>query len=88
MVFFLFFFGGVSNCITMLLCGICNITLLSCKFGNHMVQHNDGLIHKELLNAWSCMTDDKFCVFLKRSKTKKGDEIWKKGGPTKGKENN
>jgi len=47
----------------MLLCGICNITLLSCKFGNSMVQHKDGLIHKELSNAQSCMIDDEFCVF-------------------------
>jgi hypothetical protein len=34
------------------------------------------------------MTNDKFCVFSKQNKTKKGDEIWKEGGSTKGKEKN
>jgi hypothetical protein len=67
----IFVFGRVLNCITMLLCGIYNITLLSCTFGNRMVQHNDGLIHKELSNAWSCMTDDKFCVFWSEAKQRR-----------------
>jgi hypothetical protein len=55
----------------MLLCGIYNITLLSCRFGNCMVQHNDRLIHKQLSNAWSCMTDDEFCVFWSKAKQRR-----------------
>jgi hypothetical protein len=42
----IFVFSRVLNHITMLLCGICNIILLSCKFGNRMVHNNDGLIIK------------------------------------------
>ncbi len=71
----IFVFGKVLNRITMLLCGICNITLLSCKFGNSMVQHKDGLIHKELSNAQSCTIDDEFCVFQSKAKQRREMEF-------------
>jgi hypothetical protein len=71
----IFVLGRVLNCITMLLCGIYNITLLSCKFGNSMVQHKDGLIHKELSNAQSCMIDDEFCVFQSEAKQRREMEF-------------